>query len=285
MIKRILQSSCLLAALVLAGCGGSDGNGLFNPGSGSGSKQVEYSGNTVVETGYITVADGTRLRYHMERAEAAPAGPVVMQYDGYDAGTGTYFSNIPDAKAQLIRLGYTMLGVSVRGTGCSSGEFDLFDPQRAIDGAEAVEWAAIQPWSNGVIGMMGYSYPGVMQLFTAGQQPPSLKAIAPSNVIRSLSPLATALTAERQSVCFTLLTRRPRALRSVPSLSNPSVAGVPTQLPLPSFLLATLLRLLIGTTHLLSLSSEMLSQLRCKRATHSCYWGLSVCPIFVSVNR
>ncbi len=180
---HILRGAYLLAALTLAGCGGDDN---FNKNGGSGGQGVEFGDSTITETGYITVSDGTRLRYHMQRLEDAPPGPVVMQYDGYDAGTGSYFSNIPEAKARLMKKGYSILGVSVRGTGCSSGEFNLFEPRRAIDGAEAVEWAAIQPWSNGMVGMMGYSYPGVMQLFTAGQQPPSLKAIAPSNVIFDL---------------------------------------------------------------------------------------------------
>ena len=188
LFKHLLPCAVMLGAMALTACSDSDNDSPLNRGAGtnSGGQQGEFSESTITETGYITVSDGTRLRYHMQRLQDAPPGPVVMQYDGYDAGTGTYFSNIPEAKAQLMQKGYSILGVSVRGTGCSSGEFNLFDPQRAIDGAEAVEWAAIQPWSNGVVGMMGYSYPGVMQLFVAGQQPPSLKAIAPSNVIFDL---------------------------------------------------------------------------------------------------
>lgn len=183
--QRARNAAALLAALMLAACGGS-GPGSNAPDPGAGAPPQEFGESTVVETGYITVSDGTRLRYHMQRAADAPPGPVVMQYDGYDSGTGGYFSDIPDVKARLMRIGYTMLGVSVRGTGCSSGAFDLFDPQWAVDGAEAVEWAAVQPWSNGNIGMIGYSYPGIMQLFVAAQQPPHLRAIAPSNVIFDL---------------------------------------------------------------------------------------------------
>lgn len=155
-------------------------------GAGLAAQAQEYSARTVIEEGYLDLRDGTRLRYHLERAEDAPPGPVVMQYDGYDAGTGDYFSNIPEVKARLLRMGYAMLGVSVRGTGCSSGEFDLFVPQWAADGAEAVAWAAVQPWSDGQIGMIGYSYPGIMQLFVAAERPPQLRAIAPSNVIMDL---------------------------------------------------------------------------------------------------
>lgn len=185
-IRGILHSTLLAASLAVAGCGTGDGNNAADAGPGANDGQESFGERTLTETGYITVADGTRLRYHMQRLEDAPPGPVVMQYDGYDAGTGGYFSDIPEVKAQLMQKGYSILGVSVRGTGCSSGGFDLFDPQRAVDGAEAVEWAAVQPWSDGNIGMIGYSYPGIMQLFVAGQQPPHLKAIAPANVIFDL---------------------------------------------------------------------------------------------------
>lgn len=184
-VKRVLCGVRIAGALAVASCG----NSTLPAGpaqSGSRGAAVEYSKATITEVGYLTVTDGTRLRYHMERAEDAPPGPVVMQYDGYDAGTGGYFSDIPEVKAELMRKGYTLLGVSVRGTGCSSGRFDLFEPQWGIDGAEAVEWAAAQPWSDGNIGMIGYSYPGIMQLFVAAQQPPHLRAIAPSNVIFDL---------------------------------------------------------------------------------------------------
>ncbi len=184
-VQHLLCGMGIAGVMAVAGCG--DPALPAGPAeSGVPGAAVEYSSATVTEVGYLTVTDGTRLRYHMERAEDAPPGPVVMQYDGYDAGTGGYFSDIPEVKTQLMRMGYTMLGVSVRGTGCSSGEFDLFVPQWGKDGAEAVEWAAVQPWSDGNIGMIGYSYPGIMQLFVAAQQPPHLRAIAPSNVIFDL---------------------------------------------------------------------------------------------------
>ncbi|HEY0916274.1 MAG TPA: CocE/NonD family hydrolase [Solimonas sp.] len=180
-MKPLFRTMGLALALSLAAC--HDSSSV----SGGAPAPVEAFGpETTTRDGYLTLTDGTRLRYHWERAVDAPPGPVVMQYDGYDAGTGGYFSNIPGVKAKLLLRGYTVLGVSVRGTGCSSGGFSLFDPQWGIDGAEAVEWAAVQPWSDGNIGMIGYSYPGIMQLFTAAQRPPHLRAIAPSNVIFDL---------------------------------------------------------------------------------------------------
>lgn len=170
----------LLLTTMLAGCTGS----MPDPVAERQDEGVDQT--SVIETGYLTVSDGTRLRYHLERLDGAPPGPVVLQYDGYDAGTGGYFSGIPEAKARLLQKGYNILGVSIRGTGCSGGGFDLFDPQWAKDGAEAVEWAAAQPWADGQVGMIGYSYPGITQLMVAAERPPSLKAIAPANVIFDL---------------------------------------------------------------------------------------------------
>jgi hypothetical protein len=69
----------------------------------------------------------------------------------------------------------------VRGTGCSGGVFDFFQPSEGPDGFEMVEWIARQPWSNGSVGMIGKSYPGITQLFVAETQPPHLTAITPGH--------------------------------------------------------------------------------------------------------
>jgi putative CocE/NonD family hydrolase len=50
------------------------------------------------------------------------------------------------------------------------------------DGADVVAWAARQPWSDGNVGMIGYSFTGVSQLATAAFAGPALKAITPGNV-------------------------------------------------------------------------------------------------------
>lgn len=141
---------------------------------------------TVTEDGYLEVRDGTRLRYHLVRPADQGRHPVVVQYDGYSAGTDPSFGSIPALEERLLERGFALLGVSIRGTGCSSGLHDLFEPAQARDGAEAVEWAARQPWSNGRVGMAGYSFPGIMQLLTAAQRPTGLKAIVPSSVVFDL---------------------------------------------------------------------------------------------------
>jgi predicted acyl esterase len=79
-------------------------------------------------------------------------------------------------------LGYAVVSVQMRGSGCSGGAFDLFGLPTTYDGYDAVEAVAAQDWSKGKIGMGGISFSGISQLFTAGTQPPNLAAISPLSV-------------------------------------------------------------------------------------------------------
>lgn len=132
--------------------------------------------------GYLTTRDGTTLSINV----SFPAGngdgpyPTVVEYSGYDPsnpGSGTF--------AQLYTtLGYAYVGVNMRGTGCSGGSFEFFEPIQLLDGYDAIEAIAAQPWvSDNQVGMVGVSYPGISQLFVASTQPPSLAAITPLSVL------------------------------------------------------------------------------------------------------
>jgi putative CocE/NonD family hydrolase len=133
----------------------------------------------VVEKGYATLGDGTRLHYTLTLPSAQGRYPVVFQYDPYSAGA--------TSDPTWNDSGYAMLGVNFRGTGCSEG---IFQPLRGdiwgADGAELVAWAAKQRWSDGNVGMIGGSFTGVSQLATAAFAGPALKAIAPGNVFPDL---------------------------------------------------------------------------------------------------
>ena len=81
-------------------------------------------------------------------------------------------------------MGFTVVDVNMRGTGCSGGAFDFFEPLQSLDGYDVVETIARQPWVlHHKVGMMGISYGGISQLFTAQTNPPSLAAISPLSVI------------------------------------------------------------------------------------------------------
>jgi len=141
-------------------------------------------------TGYITTTDGTRLRYSALLPTAEGRFPVVLTFNGYDAGSigGSPYlkhqtSMSVDFDQRLVRAGYAVMGVNTAGTGCSGGRLEYIRPQLGRHGAEVVEFAAAQSWSNGNVGMAGFSYSGSSQVATAQNRPPHLRAIVPGMVL------------------------------------------------------------------------------------------------------
>jgi len=81
------------------------------------------------------------------------------------------------------QMGFAVVSVQMRGSGCSGGAFDLFGLPTTYDGYDMVEAVAAQPWvKSHKVGMGGISFSGISQLFAAGTQPPHLAAIAPMSV-------------------------------------------------------------------------------------------------------
>jgi putative CocE/NonD family hydrolase len=134
---------------------------------------------SVVEHGYLPLPDGTKLAYTLTTPAAQGKWPVVLEYDPYAAGA----TSDPTWNAS----GYAWLGVNFRGTGCSQGVFNMTDAHIwGRDGADVVAWAAKQSWSDGKIGMTGFSFDGVSQIATAEYAGPALKAIMPFNIFPDL---------------------------------------------------------------------------------------------------
>lgn len=69
------------------------------------------------------------------------------------------------------------------GKGNTDGFYDalrwLFGVKESEDAHDLVEWLGVQPWCNGNVGLAGDSWLAASQWFTAAEQPPHLKAIAP----------------------------------------------------------------------------------------------------------
>jgi uncharacterized protein len=80
---------------------------------------------------------------------------------------------------RAAQAGYTVVAQDVRGRYASEGAFNPH-VQETDDGLDAFAWAAAQPWSNGVLGTFGGSYLGATQWLPAREQPPALRAMAPS---------------------------------------------------------------------------------------------------------
>jgi hypothetical protein len=143
-----------------------------------------YEGQTLAPGyQYLTTRDGTRLAVNVVLPGPADAGPypTVIEYSGYDPANphGT------QAASRIAQaLGYATVGINLRGTGCSGGAWQYFEPLQGLDGYDAVEVVAAQPWVlHGKVAMVGISYSGITQLFVAQTQPPHLAAITPLSVI------------------------------------------------------------------------------------------------------
>jgi uncharacterized protein len=144
--------------------------------------------------GYLTTRDGIQLAIDVHPptdvanavgADVPQAGgpyPTLIEYSGYGYANPAGPTNGIAVLANL--MGFAVVDVNMRGTGCSGGAFDFFEPLQNIDGYDVIEAVARQPWVlHNKVGMMGISYGGISQLFTAQLQPPSLAAISPLSVI------------------------------------------------------------------------------------------------------
>jgi predicted acyl esterase len=148
--------------------------------------------------GYMTMRDGTKLAYDIhppqDVSNALPGGvhppevsstnpsPTLIEYSGYGYANPAG----PDSGISILAnlMGFTVVDVNMRGTGCSGGAYDFFEPLQNIDGYDVIETIAHQPWVMGhKVGMMGISYGAIAQLFTAQLQPPDLEAISPLSTI------------------------------------------------------------------------------------------------------
>lgn len=133
--------------------------------------------------GYVTMRDGVQLSLNVTLPGPAEDGPypTVVEYSGYDPSNPEQTE--PGSMIAGL-LGYATVGVNMRGSGCSGGVFDVFNPAQQADGYDAIEAIARQPWVLGnKVGMVGLSYSGITQLYVASTQPPGLAAITPLSVI------------------------------------------------------------------------------------------------------
>jgi predicted acyl esterase len=150
---------------------------------------------------YLTTRDGTKLAIdvHLPSSPAGEPGlppgtklpsgpdylppyPTLIEYSGYGYANPAGPDNGIAILANL--MGFAVVDVNMRGTGCSGGAFDFFEPLQNLDGYDVVETIAHQPWvRDHKVGMMGISYGGISQLFTAQLDPPDLEAISPLSVL------------------------------------------------------------------------------------------------------
>ena len=184
--------------------GGSAGRRFRVLARGANPKPTFYRGIKLKEgLNYVKVRDGIELAMTVrlppgKKLSDGPL-PTVVEYSGYQvAAPGSLIDSLvgssdagplvpasSTAVGSLITplLGFATVSVQMRGSGCSGGAFDLFGLPTTYDGYDAVETVAAQSWVKGrKVGMVGISFSGITQLFTAGTRPPHLAAITPMSV-------------------------------------------------------------------------------------------------------
>jgi uncharacterized protein len=150
----------------------------------------------------IEVDDGLVLRADVFRPQGEGRFPVILTYgpyakglafqDGYPSAWQRMVAEHPDVAAGSSNLyqswevvdpekwvpeGYACVRVDSRGTGRSPGYIDHFSPRETKDFYQCIEWAGVQPWSNGKVGLNGISYYAINQWHVASLQPPHLAAM------------------------------------------------------------------------------------------------------------
>ena len=117
--------------------------------------------------------DGVQLAMDLLIPDGEGPFPVILERTPYDKN-GSRHAGTED----FARRGYVVALQDCRGRFNSDGDFDPYRHEHN-DGFDTVEWLAKQPWCNGNVGMIGLSYGGQTQWYTASQAPKALKAIVP----------------------------------------------------------------------------------------------------------
>ena len=122
----------------------------------------------------VPLRDGVRLSVDVYEPDTPGPHAGILSITPYDN------NGMRERARWFAKRGYVVVAADARGRYDSEGDWDPFTAQHKTDGYDLVEWMAKQPWSNGRVGMIGASYGGWTQWWTASQVPAALKAIAPA---------------------------------------------------------------------------------------------------------
>ena len=105
---------------------------------------------------------------------------MMVNHPDVPAGTTNKYQNweVVDPE-KWVPDNYVVIRVDSRGAGRSPGVIDIWSLREAEDLAIAIDWAGVQDWSNGKVGLNGISYYAENQWQTAALQPKHLAAICP----------------------------------------------------------------------------------------------------------
>ena len=105
---------------------------------------------------------------------------MVKQYPDVEQGSTNRYQawEVVDPE-KWVPDGYAVVRVDSRGSGRSPGVVAPYSERETRDLYLCVEWAGVQSWSNGKVGLCGISYYAANEWQVAALQPPHLAAIIP----------------------------------------------------------------------------------------------------------
>jgi predicted acyl esterase len=111
--------------------------------SAAGAARAE----TVSQEGRFSASDGVELATTLTGEAPLGPRPTIVEFSPYGRGSTTFTPG----------PAYNSLLVQIRGTGDSDGHFDALGPRTQKDVTEVLRWACRQPWSDGNLGINGFS--------------------------------------------------------------------------------------------------------------------------------
>lgn len=120
----------------------------------------------VVRSERFITSDGVSLQTFVGGQGSLAPRPVIVEFSPYRGGCCPEFAG----------PGYNYLQVHIRGTGDSDGRFDSLGNRTQADVVEVLEWACHQPWSNGTLGVFGFSASAITFYNSLHQPLPCVKA-------------------------------------------------------------------------------------------------------------
>lgn len=158
-------------------------------------RTIEY-GMIIERDVAVALRDGVRIFVDVYRPrDEQPAAPLIAW--------GPYGKHVPNEPARFpaaglnpehmspitpfegpdpvywVPRGYAVVTVNPRGTWYSEGNATYLSPEEAQDFYDVIEWAGVQSWSSGKVGLTGVSYLASSQWRVAELNPPHLAAMNP----------------------------------------------------------------------------------------------------------
>ncbi|MBM7645919.1 putative acyl esterase [Scopulibacillus daqui] len=142
----------------------------------------------------IPMRDGNVIYANVYRPVNDGPHPVLMTFGPYgkdlslaqrnlehfnELGGGPFLNWETPNPEDWVPRGYAVVRVDSRGSGASPGIMSVFSERQAQDYYDAIEWAGVQPWSTGKVGLLGISYYAMSMWAVAALQPPHLTAMMP----------------------------------------------------------------------------------------------------------